>query len=299
MAKAELMISKAQKKKKRTILTVIIVVVVVAIGVMVAKIAMDSIQIENAKKAYEGMVIKGDYTSAKKRNGEYVIEHHPLNNTLTFSGDNKIKLHLVEYTESVRNKYSEDFDSKTISMEPVDFETAYSASSGEIRIPSKTEVGGPKIEYSGFSNPKLTRVTVYVHPDNVLEAYADYDNKTYDFRGKIPSIGNAQSAKQVDKGAYVGEWVLVDGSDENMSKENLELLNSMGFRITLTLNENGTGSFNVPDEQMNVQQTDLTWGVSGEGASATINGAKASMKLEGDNLVVASDEGQSMTFEKS
>ena len=318
-AKAGLMIRQAQKKRKKAILITITVMVVAAIGVVVAKMAMDNMEIENAKiqiedaiedakKAYAGMAIQGSYDSTRSGLRNHTVWHIRTNNTLTFSEDDRMKLHLVEYVKKNDNKeYPEDFDRTTAEMTPVDCEVTYSASEGEVRYPSESETGGVEIKYSGFSDPKLTRVTVYVRLDNIVEARVDYDNTAYGFMSKVPSIGNVKSisdmpkvpsignvkpSSQTDKSAYEGEWVLESGSDEHLTEGYVRLLESQGLRITMELEGDGTGSLNIPGNDA----TDFTWAVENGEATATANGKKASLRFEDEKLVLADDAGSSMTF---
>ena len=94
--------------------------------------------------------------------------------------------------------------------------------------------------------------------------------------------------------AYVGAWTLESGSDKDLTAENVTALSKAGWKITMTLEEDGTGSLNMPDEQI-----DFTWNATSEGATVIAKGNEAALKLEGSKLVLVNDAGVSMTFVSS
>lgn len=98
----------------------------------------------------------------------------------------------------------------------------------------------------------------------------------------------------VDKSKYTGDWKLAYGSDENLDADSIELMNSLGLSVTLTLNEDGTGSMDLFGEKM-----DAKWEASSntEG-KITLKDSEAKMKLENDQLTIVDSTNASMTFKR-
>ena len=98
----------------------------------------------------------------------------------------------------------------------------------------------------------------------------------------------------VDKSKYTGDWKLAYGTDENLDADSMELLNSLGVSVTLTLNEDGTGSLDMFGEKM-----DAKWEAkSNTEGTITLNNDTGTMKLENEQLTVVDGSGSSMTFKR-
>ena len=99
----------------------------------------------------------------------------------------------------------------------------------------------------------------------------------------------------VNKAAYTGTWELESGSDENLDAESIALMKSLGLEVSMTLNEDGTGSLNLFGEMMN-----LTWEAktNTEGI-ITFNETNAALKLSDGKLILEDSTGASMTFAKA
>ena len=98
----------------------------------------------------------------------------------------------------------------------------------------------------------------------------------------------------VDKTKYTGDWKLAYGSDENLDADSIQLMESLGLTVTLTLNEDGTGSLDLFGEK-----TDVKWEASSntEG-KITIDGSEAKIKLTDSDLTIEDSTGASMTFKR-
>lgn len=99
----------------------------------------------------------------------------------------------------------------------------------------------------------------------------------------------------VDKSNYTGDWKLAYGSDENLDADSLELMDSLGLTVILTLNEDGTGALNLFGESM-----DATWEASSNSeGTITLEGSEASLKLDNGELTIEDSTGASMTFKRT
>lgn len=98
----------------------------------------------------------------------------------------------------------------------------------------------------------------------------------------------------VDKSKYTGDWKLAYGSDENLDAESIQLMESLGLSVTLTLNEDGSGSLDLFGEKM-----DAKWEASSntEG-KITLDGSEAKIKLSDAELVIEDSTGSSMAFKR-
>ncbi len=98
----------------------------------------------------------------------------------------------------------------------------------------------------------------------------------------------------VDKKNYTGEWKLAYGSDENLDAESIQLMESLGLSVTLTLNEDGSGKLSLFGET-----SDIKWSASSntEG-KITIDNSDADVKLANGELTLVDKSGSSMTFKK-
>ena len=98
----------------------------------------------------------------------------------------------------------------------------------------------------------------------------------------------------VDKSKYAGDWKLAYGSDENLDADSIQLMESLGLSVTLTLNEDGTGSLDLFGEKQ-----DAKWEASSntEG-KITLKDGEAKLKLENDELTIVDSSNASMTFKR-
>ena len=98
----------------------------------------------------------------------------------------------------------------------------------------------------------------------------------------------------LDKSNYTGDWKLAYGSDENLDADSIELMNSLGLSVTLTLNEDGTGSLDLFGDKMEAkwEAKDNTEG------TITLDGNEATMKLENEQLTIVDSTNASMTFKR-
>lgn len=99
----------------------------------------------------------------------------------------------------------------------------------------------------------------------------------------------------VDKSNYTGDWKLAYGSDENLDADSLELMDSLGLTVILTLNDDGTGTLNLFGDSM-----DATWEASSnEEGTIALDDSDASLKLSGGELTIEDSTGASMTFKRT
>ena len=99
----------------------------------------------------------------------------------------------------------------------------------------------------------------------------------------------------VDKSNYTGEWKLAYGSDENLDAESIELMRSLGLSVTLTLNEDGSGTLDLFGES-----SDAKWDAkSNTEGTITLTAGDGTMKLADGKLTIEDSTGSSMTFERS
>lgn len=98
----------------------------------------------------------------------------------------------------------------------------------------------------------------------------------------------------VDKSKYTGDWKLAYGSDENLDADSIELMESLGLSVKMTLNEDGTGSLDLFGDAI-----DVKWEASSntEG-KITLDNGEATMKLENDELTIVDSTNSSMTFKR-
>ena len=98
----------------------------------------------------------------------------------------------------------------------------------------------------------------------------------------------------VNKAAYTGTWQLESGSDESLNSESIQLMKSLGLEVTLTLNEDGTGSLDLFGEN-----TAIKWEAKSDSeGTLSINDTTASLKLADGKLTLEDASGSSMTFIK-
>lgn len=94
------------------------------------------------------------------------------------------------------------------------------------------------------------------------------------------------------KAEYVGDWEIVGlvQSGQPTSEDDIALMKSFGLTVTLTLNEDGTGSLNLFGTV-----NDITWDVSGDSATLEMNGSTAELTLEDGTLRMVQGE-DAITF---
>ena len=97
-----------------------------------------------------------------------------------------------------------------------------------------------------------------------------------------------------DKSKFIGSWTLESGSDENLNADAIAKMKSLGYEVTLTLNEDETGVIDLFGETMDVEWK-ATSGTEGEVTMQETE--KAKLSIDGEKLVM-SDDSSSMTFAK-
>ncbi len=105
----------------------------------------------------------------------------------------------------------------------------------------------------------------------------------------------AACAPSVNADNFVGDWEFTHGSLENLDQATVDEAKSLGANAIMTLNEDGTGSF---DMYGNVKQ--LTWSATSDTeGSLTLDGNKAaSMAIEDEELVLSDSSDNTLTFSR-
>ena len=102
------------------------------------------------------------------------------------------------------------------------------------------------------------------------------------------------SSAAIDKAAFAKTWDLIEGTTEGLEKQNLDQVHSLGLSVTLDLKEDGTGVFSLFGSDTNV-----TWkATSATEGTIDWDGSTFALKLNGDQLRLENDKGDSMTFEE-
>lgn len=97
-----------------------------------------------------------------------------------------------------------------------------------------------------------------------------------------------------DKSNYTGEWKLAYGSDENLDADSIQLMDSLGLAVTLTLNEDGTGKLDLFGDSMEAK-----WEVkSNTEGKIALDGSEAKMTLENEELTITDGSGATMSFKR-
>ena len=98
----------------------------------------------------------------------------------------------------------------------------------------------------------------------------------------------------VDKSKFVGSWELVSSDAEGLDANAIETMKSLDLTVTLTLNNDDTGTLDLFGEESAV-----AWKATNasEGTISMEGVGDANLKFEGDNLVMV-DDTSSMTFAK-
>ena len=104
-----------------------------------------------------------------------------------------------------------------------------------------------------------------------------------------------------DKNKYTGEWQLAYGSDENLDADSIALMESLGLKVTLTLDEDGTGSLDMFGQKLSVtwEAKSNTEGTLTVNDNGTDTSADLSLNEGGDELTITDSTGASMTFKRS
>ena len=114
------------------------------------------------------------------------------------------------------------------------------------------------------------------------------------------AAGLATSSSSNGTDWAVGTWTLyeitdTDEPDEAVSPEEVQQLDAMGMTVTMTLNEDGTGSMDMFGEPYNV-----TWEDAGGGTyTIYLEGSPATAMLADAYLCVVIDDTSSMIFAKA
>ena len=100
----------------------------------------------------------------------------------------------------------------------------------------------------------------------------------------------------VDKSLYVGTWTMQSSNDETFDADTMELMKTLDVQVSLTLNEDGTGTLNM----LGNDPHDVTWeATSNTEGTATIDGGAAKLSLEEGSLTLEDAGGVVMTFARS
>ena len=104
----------------------------------------------------------------------------------------------------------------------------------------------------------------------------------------------------VDKSKYTGDWQLAYGSDENLDADSIALMESLGLKVVLTLNEDGTGSLDMFGSKLSVswEAKSNTEGTLTMNDNGTDTSADLSLS-EGGELTITDSTGASMTFKRA
>ena len=98
----------------------------------------------------------------------------------------------------------------------------------------------------------------------------------------------------VDKSKYTGDWKLASSSSADLDADSIELMKSLGLEVTLTLNDDGTGTLDMFGEQKN-----LSWeATSNTDGKLKMGDAETSIKLADSQLPLADVDGASLTFSR-
>lgn len=100
----------------------------------------------------------------------------------------------------------------------------------------------------------------------------------------------------IDKTKFIGSWGLESSSDEDLDADSIELMKSLGLEVTLTLNEDGTGSLDLFGTEMGLKW-DATSDTEGTLTLEDEQGS-ANLKIDGDALTLSDSSDTTMTFAK-
>ena len=97
-----------------------------------------------------------------------------------------------------------------------------------------------------------------------------------------------------DKSNYTGEWKLAYGSDPNLDDDSIQLIDSLGMSVMLTLNDDGSGTLDLFGDAKEIK-----WEASSntEG-KITLDGSEAKLQLEEGELTIVDKSDATMTFKR-
>lgn len=97
-----------------------------------------------------------------------------------------------------------------------------------------------------------------------------------------------------DKSNYTGEWKLAYGSDPNLDDDSIQLMDSLGMSVMLTLNDDGSGTLDLFGDAKEIK-----WEASSntEG-KITLDGSEAKLQLEQGELTIVDKSDATMTFKR-
>lgn len=99
----------------------------------------------------------------------------------------------------------------------------------------------------------------------------------------------------IDTSNFIGEWEFLYGSSEGLSEEEINMAKGPGSSVVLTLNEDGTGTFDLFGDV-----STLTWTATNETeGSVTVEGNNAaSMSIEDEQLILSDSHEETLTFSR-
>ena len=119
-------------------------------------------------------------------------------------------------------------------------------------------------------------------------------NPSYDLSGTSSAPAPAPSAPSANASGVAGVWrleeIVSDDEDSATSAEDLATINELGLRCGVELYDDGTGRFVLFGEEM-----DVAWELDGGSTGTfTLGGSVAQMTVEGDQLTLTNDGGDTM-----
>jgi len=92
----------------------------------------------------------------------------------------------------------------------------------------------------------------------------------------LTACGGGGSSEDLSNSKYVGIWKIAEVSFKDASEE-------LNIDYTLTLNDDGTGTFLAVDENGQEDKSDITWSLTDDGFK-TKGGTKLTFTDDGDNI---------------
>lgn len=111
--------------------------------------------------------------------------------------------------------------------------------------------------------------------------------------GGSAKVDEATAAKE----AFAGSWDLTSMSQDGdtTTSEDIQTLAALGMKVTLSLNDDGTGQLVVFDGTMSG-----TWeAIDATTATATLDGQSVDMAIDENGELTLSESGSTMTFKKA
>ena len=100
----------------------------------------------------------------------------------------------------------------------------------------------------------------------------------------------------VDKSLYTGTWALESSNDSTFDAKTLELMKSLDVQVSLTLNDDGTGTLNLLGNDPHA----VTWQASSNSeGELEIDGSTAKLTLEEGKLTMTDASDVYMAFVRS